>query len=366
MKNPVMTKERLTKEQLKEELAGMRQSMCQLNECRKEFESAQDRYKKLLDATPDSMIFVSKDYEIISVNSQAEELFGYTQEEMVCHRLDLLIPNRYHRVHRGFVEGFFSNPRRRPMGAGLKIYARKKDGTEFRANISLSPLRLNEDLVTVAAIRDITGQVMEQESIERNYYLQQAVDSILKISLEEAPLKDKMARALEFIVSFPYLSLERNGAVYLVSGNSNTRELAVEAETGMDEEHRVSCRRVPMGNCLCGKSALECEVLFMDCTDGHDLRFNKFPHGHYCVPIVAAGENPEPLGLLNVYVREGHRRDEAEEAFLRSVADIFAGMIVRKGSKWKNTSSRPTLPRRKSWRRWAGLPPMCLMRSETR
>ncbi len=323
-----MKREEMTKEQLMEELEAMRRHREEVKNCKKEFESTQSRYQKLLDAAPDPMIFTNPDYEIIFVNSQAEDLFGYTQQEMVCKHLDMLIPARYRRVHKGYVKEFFSNPRRRLMGAGLKIFAIRKDGTEFRADISLSPMRLNGDLITVAAIRDITERVREQELIEKNYFVQKVVDSILKMSLENIPLVQKMAGALDLVLSFPYMSLGRKGAVYLVSGDN--RDLVLAVERGLDEGQREACRRIPLGKCLCGKAAAECALLFTDCPgEDHEPQFAGFPHGHYCVPIVAGGEKPRPLGLINVYVREGHKRDPDEEAFLTAVADIFAGMIVR-------------------------------------
>ena len=298
--------------------------------CRKDFERAQTRYQRLLDAAPDPMIFVNAEQQIVFANAQAEELFGYSLEEMVCRHLEMLIPSRYRRMHRGFVQGYFSNPRRRPVGSGLKIYALRKDGLEFRADISLSPLKMDGEVITVAAIRDITSRVREQEVMERNLYIQRAVDSILKISLEDVALDQKMARVLDIVLSFPYLSLGRKGAFYLVEGDGKSRELVLQAERGMDPEERASCRRIPFGECICGRAADKCRLLFEECKgEEHELKFTDAPHGHYCVPIFSAGREPAPLGVIDIYVREGHMRDPDEEAFLTAVSDIFAGMIAR-------------------------------------
>ncbi len=193
-------------------------------------------------------------------------------------------------------------------------------------DISLSPLKLNGALVIVAAIRDITERIKQQEIVEKNYYFQKVLDSILKISLETAPLSQKLSRALEMVLSVPHLALEMKGAVYLVSRES--AELILTANSGMNEAHMAACSRVPLGKCLCGKAAQKCELIFTECPDGgHEIQFEDgFPHGHYCVPIVSGGR---PLGLINVYLREGHKRDLDEDAFLISVSDAFAGMIAR-------------------------------------
>ncbi len=321
-----MKRTELTKDQLIEELNEMSRKMAEVERCRKDFLAVQDKYHGLLDASPDPMIFVTRDYEIVFANAQAEELFGYKQEEMVCQSLNKLIPPRYHRMHSIFVEGFFSDPRRRPMGVGLKLYAIKKSGEEFRVDISLSPIRLNGELVTVAAVRDITDRIKEQEMIEKNYYFQKVLDSILKISLETAPLNHKLSSALELILSVPHLALKMKGAVYLVSREAG--ELILAADSGFSEAQIASCSRVPLGKCLCGKAAQKCELLFTDCPgEGHEIQFEDgSPHGHYCVPIVSGGR---PLGLINVYLREGHKRDADEDNFLISVSDAFAGMIAR-------------------------------------
>lgn len=320
-----MDRVEMTKEQLIEELGTMRRKMSEMQKCRKDFLAVQEKYHGLLDASPDPMIFVTRNYEIVFVNSQAEELFGYKQEELVCQSLNMIIPGRYHRMHRSFVEGFFANPRRRPMGVGLKLYALKKSGEEFRVDISLSPIKLDGETVVIAAVRDITERVKEQELIEKNYYFQRVLDAVLKISLEAAPLNQKLSRSLDLILSVPHLSLDMKGAVYLVSQDSG--ELVLVAGKGMSEGQMASCSRVPLGKCLCGKAAQKCELLFANCPDeGHEIQFeDAFPHGHYCVPIVSIGR---PLGLINVYLREGHKRDQDEDAFLISIADAFAGMIA--------------------------------------
>ncbi len=321
-----MKRAELTKEQLLEELDEMRLRMTEVEKCRRDFLAVQEKYHGLLDAAPDPMLFVARDYEIVFANAQADELFGYTQEELVCQRLDKLIPKRYHRMHRGYVEGFFSNPKRRPMGVGLKLYALKKNGEEFRVDISLSTVRLDGEVLTLAAVRDITGRVKEQERIEKNYYFQKVLDAILKVSLEAAPLQHKLSRSLDLILSVPHLSLDMKGSVYLVSGES--KELVLAASKGLSKSQAASCSRVPLGKCLCGKAAQKCELLFTDCPgEGHEIQLeDDFPHGHYCVPIVSVGR---PLGLINVFIREGHKRDPDEDAFLTSISDAFAGLIAR-------------------------------------
>ncbi len=322
MKDPVKTREELA-----HELGEMRVKLEQLEACRREFDGARRRYEKLLDAAPDAMIFVGRSCKIVLVNPQMEKLFGYTQEEVVGKELDILIPERFRGQHRKFVEGYFSDPRVRSMGGDLKIYARRKDGTEFRGDISLSPIQIEGELLVTAAIRDISERVQAQEQIERNYHIQRVMNILLKSSLEPVPLDVQLDSALDLILSVPYLSLQAKASIYLVEGEP--KELALKSERGMTLQERTSCGKVPMGKCLCGRAAAECEVVFADCVgEGHEIRFEEMSaHGHYCVPIISGGK---PLGLINVHVQQWHKRDTSEEAFLSAVANTLAGVIERR------------------------------------
>jgi len=157
----------MTKEQLSQELEKMRMQLQRLDSCRRELQSVQRKYDRLLQSSPDAMLFVDGDARIVLVNHQLENLFGYTGEELVGKGLHILIPERFRGRHQSNVVNYFSNPRARPMGTGLQIYALKKDGTEFPADIALSPLETDGELLTIAAIRDITERKRaEREAAE--------------------------------------------------------------------------------------------------------------------------------------------------------------------------------------------------------
>ena len=124
-------------------------------------------FRGILEAAPDAMIIVGQDGRILIVNAQTEVLFGWKRDELLGRPMEVLVPPRFRANHPPKRDGYFSTPKARPMGAGLDLYALRKDGTEFPAEISLSPLETPEGRYVTAAIRDTTERKRQLEEENR-------------------------------------------------------------------------------------------------------------------------------------------------------------------------------------------------------
>jgi PAS domain S-box-containing protein len=113
----------------------------------------------LLDAAPDGLLLVDGHGHVVMANTRIEEMFGYPREELLGHPVEVLLPEAVREVHVAHRQRFVDQPKTRPMGAGLSLSGRRRDGSEFPVEISLSPLAADDSRWTVAGIRDATDRV---------------------------------------------------------------------------------------------------------------------------------------------------------------------------------------------------------------
>lgn len=126
--------------------------------------AAEARFRRLVESAPDGIVIVNEAGEIQLANRQAEALFGYTTTELQGQSVDLLLPERFRNRHRGHRADYNAAPRPRPMGVGLELFGRRKDGTEFPVEISLSPIT-NHAAEVMAIVRDTSTRKRAEAEI---------------------------------------------------------------------------------------------------------------------------------------------------------------------------------------------------------
>jgi len=115
-------------------------------------------FEALLESAPDAVVIVGAAGRISFVNAQAERLFGYHRSELVDRPIELLVPERFHEHHRALVERYLASPRPRSIGAGLELVGRRRNGTEFPVDISLSGIETSDGRLAAAFVRDASAR----------------------------------------------------------------------------------------------------------------------------------------------------------------------------------------------------------------
>ncbi len=174
------------------------------------------RYEGLFNHASMGIIVVDSKSIIQSVNPFALNLFGYKVHEVVGNPIELLIPQRFQHKHVGHRDGYIKNPKSRPMGVGLDLFAVKKDGNEFPVEVSLGKYDNNGEKNVIAFISDITvRKLAEAEVIKLNNELEERIErrtTQLTIAMEQI---EESKVELESAIFFQKAILDNAGAMII-------------------------------------------------------------------------------------------------------------------------------------------------------
>jgi PAS domain S-box-containing protein len=113
------------------------------------------KFRAFLEAAPDAIVVVNHEARIVMLNSLTEKIFNYSKEELIGQKVEILVPERARKTHESHRDGYIANPHTRPMGEGRELSGRRKDGSEFPIEISLSPIHTEQEQLVISIIRDI-------------------------------------------------------------------------------------------------------------------------------------------------------------------------------------------------------------------
>lgn len=122
---------------------------------------------ELLEAAPDAIVGVDRSGRIRLANGQAVAMFGYTREELLSMQVEQLVPARFLPKHERHRASYIDNPKARPMGAGLALFGRRKDGTEFPVDVSLTAIETGGGKLAAAFVRDVTERKRAEANLRQ-------------------------------------------------------------------------------------------------------------------------------------------------------------------------------------------------------
>ncbi len=140
---------------------------------------SEQQLRALFEFSPDAIIASDQEGQITQANARVESFFGYTRAELLGQSIDVLVPERFRRSHPAHRKDYSDQARVRPMGNGLELYGRRKDGSEFPADIMLGPVETAEGRMVLSVIRDLTEKREAEEALRRSEQAKQYLEEEL-------------------------------------------------------------------------------------------------------------------------------------------------------------------------------------------
>jgi PAS domain S-box-containing protein len=213
-------------------LARVEQELLQMTAQEKETRiemRAERRFRELLEAAPDAIIEVDREGRILLLNLVTEKLFGYTREELLGQPVEILVPDALSGRHPQHRARYWDHPVTRPMGSGLALHGRRKDGSSLPVEISLSPVKSDDGFRVTAIIRDISERRQAEEQFRE---MQQAYTRELESRNREVERANQLKS--EFLAS---MSHELRTPLHTIIGFSELLAEELEGELN-PKQHR--------------------------------------------------------------------------------------------------------------------------------
>jgi len=183
------------------EFVGAVRDISERKKAQEAMRAATARFEGILDIAEDAIISVNSDQSIALFNQGAEKTFGYTAEEVLGRPLEILLPQRFTHAHRGHIEAFAKAPEvSRLMGQRREVFGRRKDGSEFPAEASISKLNLRTEVLFTVILRDITERKQAAEALRASEHLARGQVEALTVTLAALARESEPEKSLEHVL----------------------------------------------------------------------------------------------------------------------------------------------------------------------
>jgi formate hydrogenlyase transcriptional activator len=210
---------------------------------------SEERFRSLFELSPDAIVTSAPDGTIHEINARVEDFFGYTRGELIGQSIDVLVPERFRHSHPGHRDRYTSHSLVRPMGAGLELYARRKDGSEFPVDIMLAPMETPQGPLILSTIRDTTARKEAERALLRAEEEKRYLEEELRNNFEEiVGDNDGLKHALKQVET-----VAPTDATVLVLGETGTgKELFARAVHHLSRRAnrtfvKLNCAAIPSG-----------------------------------------------------------------------------------------------------------------------
>lgn len=209
------------------------------------------RFRSLFEFSPDAIVVVDQAGKIVELNAQVEKVFGYRRTELLGQTVEMLIPERFRGTHPKHRADYAVHSHARPMGLGLELYGRRKNGSEFPVDIMLGPIGGAEGAVVLAVIRDLSQKKATEEALRRAEQQKSYLEEELEITqrfeeiVGDSPKLKRVLKQVEDVAA--------TDATVLILGETGTgKELIARAIHRLSNRNghafvKLNCSAIPSG-----------------------------------------------------------------------------------------------------------------------
>ena len=283
------------------------------------------RAEAVVESAPDPIVIVDRKGRIVVVNARAEAVFGYSRAELLGRPVEQLIPEHLHAAHVAHRAPYQEKPQARAMAAGRDLFARRKDGSEFAVDVSLSPLVTPEGTLVISTVRDVTERRQAERRIREQLEHLNLLDHITRATGERQDLRSifqVIIRSLEdsLPVDFGCVCVHDRVANTLLVTCVGAKSEALARELTMDENASIDIDENGLSRCVQGQLVYEPDI--------GQVRF-PFPErlargGLGSLVMAPLRSESRVFGVLVAARRESHSFSSVECEFLRQLSEHVA------------------------------------------